>query len=353
MKRINEAQKLQVLDVINELDLGISEFALEKDFMVTDALAAIADIKNPDFDLVFCGGTCLSKAYGLLERVSEDVDIKASPKASGGFNKSKIRSSMSKLKADLELALNTAGFKSEFISKAAKDNNNFIEFDIQYATHFEVSPGMRANLKFEVSYSPLRAPKQDKEITLLFDALANMDTGPKFMVPCIDLSEALAEKLITFPRRLALSIAKTDEPIDTALVRHLYDVYQITQKNPSILSNNLDLLSSLVNQVIQKDAEDFASQHSAFVTDPFGEIYKAMEYAKSDASTKATYDQFIKVMVYDKNAPSFEDALSQFYQILKLTLPNLSRWEAKSPCCQDAEPSDPWVSQSLLPVHLM
>lgn len=325
MKRINDTQRLQVLDVINELELGISEFALEKDFMVTDALAAIASINNPDFDLIFCGGTCLSKAYGLLERVSEDVDIKASPKASGVLSKSKIRSSMSKLKADLELALNDAGFKSEFISRDAQDNNNFIEFDIQYSTHFEVSPGMRANLKLEVSYSPLRAPKQDKAITLLFDSLADMNTGPSFMVPCVDLSEALAEKLITFPRRLALSMAKDDERLDTALVRHLYDVYQITQKNPSILSDNLSNLSDLVNQVIQKDAEDFSSQHSAFVTDPLSEIHKAMEYAKSDAKTKDTYDQFIRVMVYDKNAPSFEDAFSAFYRTLKLALPNLSR----------------------------
>jgi hypothetical protein len=59
MKKINDAQKLQVIDVIAELELGISEFALEKDFMVTDALAAIAKISNPDFELIFCGGTCL------------------------------------------------------------------------------------------------------------------------------------------------------------------------------------------------------------------------------------------------------------------------------------------------------
>jgi len=211
MKRINDAQRLQVLDVINELELGISEFALEKDFMVTDALAAIASINNPDFDLIFCGGTCLSKAYSLLERVSEDVDIKASPKASGALSKSKIRSSMSKLKVDLELALNSAGFKSEFISRDAQDNNNFIEFDIQYSTHLAVSPGMRANLKLEVCYSRFRAPKQDKAITLLFDSLAGRNTGPSFMVPCVDLNEALAEKLITLPRRLALSTTKDDE----------------------------------------------------------------------------------------------------------------------------------------------
>jgi predicted nucleotidyltransferase component of viral defense system len=292
--------------------------------MVTDALAAIASINNPDFDLIFCGGTCLSKAYSLLERVSEDVDIKASPKASGALSKSKIRSSMSKLKVDLELALNSAGFKSEFISRDAQDNNHFIEFDIQYSTHFEVSSGMRANLKLEVSYSPLREPKQDKEITLLFDKLASMNAGPSFMVPCVDLNEALAEKLIAFPRRLALSMTKDDEGLDTALARHLYDVYQIIQKNPSILSNNLGNLSNLVNQVIQKDAENFASQHSAFVRDPLGEIRKAMEYAKADAKTKDAYDQFIRVMVYDKSAPSFEDTHSRFYQILKLSLPSLS-----------------------------
>lgn len=325
MKKVNDIQRLQVLDVINEFGLGISEFALEKDYMVTDALASLANINNPDFELVFCGGTCLSKAYGLLDRVSEDVDIKAIPKSSEALTRSKIRSSMSKLKDGLEAAMNSAGFKSEFISRDAKDDNNFIAFDIQYSSHFQVSPGMRANLKLEVSYSPLQLPKQDKEITLLFDSLVSMNTGPRFSIPCVDLREALAEKLITFPRRLALSLAKTDEKVDNALVRHLYDVYQIIAKNPSLLENDLELLTNLVAQVIQKDGLDFAKQHDAFVKDPMGEIKKAMKYAKDDPHTKQTYDEFIKVMVYDKNAPSFEDAFSQFSQTLNLAIPNLSQ----------------------------
>lgn len=238
MKRINEAQRVQVLDVINELELGISEFALEKDYLVTDALASLATINNPDFELIFCGGTCLSKAYGLLDRVSEDVDIKATPKSTALLSKSKIRSSMSKLKDDLEIAMNSAGFKSEFIRKEAEDNNNFIEFDIQYFAHFAVSPGMRANLKLEVSYSPLRLAKQDQEITLLFNSLAKMNTGPRFAIPCVDLREALAEKLITYPRRLALSLAKPGEKVDEALVRHLYDVHQITDLFNANLTNH-------------------------------------------------------------------------------------------------------------------
>lgn len=325
MKRINEAQRLQVLDVISELELGISEFALEKDYLVTDALASLATINNPDFELIFCGGTCLSKAYGLLDRVSEDVDIKATPKSPEVLSRSKIRSSMSKLKDDLETAMNSAGFKSEFIRKEAEDNNNFIEFDIQYFAHFAVSPGMRANLKLEVSYSPLRLAKQDQEITLLFDSLAKMNTGPRFAIPCVDLREALAEKLITFPRRLALSLVKPGEKVDKALVRHLYDVHQITAKNPDLLKSDLSLLTNLVAQVIEKDSLDFAKQYDAFVKDPMSEIKKAMQYAKKDPKTKQAYEEFIRVMVYDKNAPSFEDAFSRFSQALNLVLPRLSQ----------------------------
>lgn len=324
MKKINDLQKRQVVDVINELDLGISEFALEKDYLVTDVLVAISKINNPDFELVFCGGTCLSKAYGLLDRVSEDVDIKANPKAKSAATKSLIKSKMSLLKKDIESALNEAGFKSDFITKDGKDGNQFIEFEIQYGAHFEVSLGMRANLKLEVSYSPLRLPKQAKDITLLFDSLAKISTGPTVNIPCVDLKEALAEKLITFPRRLALSMGKTDEEPDSALVRHLYDVYQITEKNPEILNGDLPSLASLVNKVIEQDSKDFARQHPAFVNDAFGEINNAMKFALSNPDTKITYDKFIEVMVYEKNAPTFEGAFSRFSETLKKVLPQLS-----------------------------
>lgn len=324
MKKINDLQKRQVIDVINELNLGISEFALEKDYMVTDALVAITKINNPDFELVFCGGTCLSKAYGLLDRVSEDVDIKANPKATAPVSKNLIKSKMSLLKRDIESALNEAGFKSDFIAKDGKDGNQFIEFDIQYGAHFEVSPGMRANLKLELSHSPLRLPRQDKDITLLFDSLAKLSTGPTVNIPCVDLKEALAEKLITFPRRLALSMGKTDEKPDSALVRHLYDVYQITEKHPEILGSHLSLLTSLVEEVIEQDSNDFARQHPAFVEDAFGEINKAMKFALSNPDTKRTYDKFIEVMVYEKNAPSFEAAFSRLSETLKKVVPKLS-----------------------------
>jgi hypothetical protein len=70
---------------------------LEKDIHVTDALAALAGIRvshtayrkdrrsqrdtRPaevavETRMIFAGGTCLAKAHGLIERMSEDIDIK-------------------------------------------------------------------------------------------------------------------------------------------------------------------------------------------------------------------------------------------------------------------------------------
>ena len=55
---------------------GIPASHIEKDFWVTEVLrgaAAVATASN--LEIVFKGGTSLSKAFGLIERFSEDVDL--------------------------------------------------------------------------------------------------------------------------------------------------------------------------------------------------------------------------------------------------------------------------------------
>jgi len=53
--------------------LGISPTAVEKDYWVTQVLRTLEHEFAEDF--VFKGGTSLSKAYGILERFSDDLDI--------------------------------------------------------------------------------------------------------------------------------------------------------------------------------------------------------------------------------------------------------------------------------------
>lgn len=76
MKTISDDQQRLIDDAIGELSLALSPAILEKDILVTEALRAISQVNLPGLALTFCGGTCLSKAYQLLERMSEDIDLR-------------------------------------------------------------------------------------------------------------------------------------------------------------------------------------------------------------------------------------------------------------------------------------
>ena len=58
---------------------GLLPVMVEKDFWVTWTLAVL--FAHPEFgpQLVFKGGTSLSKVFGVIERFSEDIDLSVSP----------------------------------------------------------------------------------------------------------------------------------------------------------------------------------------------------------------------------------------------------------------------------------
>jgi len=56
-------------------DLGLRFDVVEKDIWVCYVLDKLFSLKELEGKLVFKGGTCLSKAYNLIGRFSEDVDI--------------------------------------------------------------------------------------------------------------------------------------------------------------------------------------------------------------------------------------------------------------------------------------
>ena len=53
---------------------GLPQVYVEKDYWVTKALKHLSESDHVD-DVVFKGGTSLSKAYRLLDRFSEDIDL--------------------------------------------------------------------------------------------------------------------------------------------------------------------------------------------------------------------------------------------------------------------------------------
>lgn len=320
MKKVDEETKLRIMDLISERGLGIAEFALEKDFIVFDILRAISTLSHPSFDLVFCGGTCLSKAYGLLDRVSEDVDIKVVNKAGITLKGNALKSEMSGLKKTLSELLCSVGFGNDDITTSAGDSNRYVVLDAAYGSHFEPSPAMRANMKIELNHTSMLLPPSKREIGLLFETLADIPRSTEIQMKCVDMREALVEKILSFPRRLALWMNDPSRDLDKSLVRHIYDVHEISVKMPEIMAE-MGALSPLMLTTMEKDAVDFASQHPGFVSDPVGELNKAMAHAAQDPSIRNMFKQFVSVMVYAQAAPSFDQALQRYTTILDGLMP--------------------------------
>jgi predicted nucleotidyltransferase component of viral defense system len=80
----NEPDSLDALVATTAVTLGIDAAFVEKDFWVIEVLRAATgevtvlakDGQRYPVQTIFKGGTSLSRAYGLIERFSEDVDLR-------------------------------------------------------------------------------------------------------------------------------------------------------------------------------------------------------------------------------------------------------------------------------------
>jgi predicted nucleotidyltransferase component of viral defense system len=83
--------------------LGLNRGAVEKDYWATEVLRSACAMDVGVEGIVFKGGTSLSKAFGLIERFSEDVDLLVVTRATGKALKRTLRGVADRVSADLGL----------------------------------------------------------------------------------------------------------------------------------------------------------------------------------------------------------------------------------------------------------
>lgn len=71
--KLSKQRRIEILGQVNN-QLGLPVHAIEKDWWVTMVLKAIFSSKYAEH-FIFKGGTSLSKAYHLIDRFSEDIDL--------------------------------------------------------------------------------------------------------------------------------------------------------------------------------------------------------------------------------------------------------------------------------------
>lgn len=239
---------------------GIQPHAVEKDAWVTLTLRLIfrSDIAKY---LVFKGGTSLSKAYKLIKRFSEDIDIAIDRKFlgfAGDLSKGEIR----KLRRKSHDFVSTAMPKiliNNFSAYGIDQNLYHIEVEnteisdqdpeiikINYKSVFDDLTYIPRRILVEIGARSLLEPFENKAICSIMDEFysGSQFAESKFIVHTINPEKTFLEKLILLHEEFQ---KPTDKIRYHRMSRHLYDIGQIitTRFGQSALKN-MDLFNKII-----------------------------------------------------------------------------------------------------------
>lgn len=177
MKTISKATATLISDFSAETELSLPAYALEKDYHVLDAIKIVSAMPpSAYFSLVFCGGTCLSKAYGILERMSEDVDFKVvSNEAGRTLGTAALRREMSAYVKSIMATLEMECFGKDSVVRRSRDDNKYSALDISYGSVFERLDSLRPHLLLELNYTASNCGIQRQYIGLECDRIDHTD----------------------------------------------------------------------------------------------------------------------------------------------------------------------------------
>lgn len=305
-----------ITDVLHALSrLEIRHVAHRKDSGKGDSKPASVAVAT---SLVFAGGTCLSKAHGLIERMSEDIDIKVVleevPEGyvlrDGHTDRARLRS----LHREVERCLAELGFQlvvhDDAENPVARDSRRYYCLLVSYAAHFQdVSGALRPELKLELIHRPPILAAEMRDMGYMLDRFVPRPAPHRFSMACITVAETLAEKVLSLLRRCAWNWDGHQRgEFDTALVRHIYDVWRIVGNRPDALAAACEIFSGLV----RKDVEEFLGQHPEFDKDPYAVLRRTLAAAAAHEGLRANFEQRLKPLLYAVQKPDYSSCYAAF-----------------------------------------
>lgn len=309
---------------------GITAGLLEKDEHLTDALRALFALQLDGMSLVFCGGTSLSKAHGLIERMSEDADLKIVLSSSlESLSRTQIRKQLSTLKATVSETLTSIGLVEDKSKARALNENRYFCSEWSYTRQYNSIASLRPHLQIELT---ARTPVLETVICHL-GSLADHLAARKdntFAAPTVAVAETVAEKVLSFLRRYAqFRAGLMQQNWDSALVRHIYDVHCIYSHDANIVISAAIAFPKLV----AGDQKEFGSQFADFAADAHPVLSGALRQVRTDTTIQSEYTQNLIPLIYGNETSEYAKAFSSFNAVavsLLATLKNQSQHNADS-----------------------
>ena len=273
--------------------LNLVTSVIEKDYYVTQVIHSVADLENEHFRLIFCGGTCLSKAHRAVNRMSEDVDFKIQLKNPAAISsKLQLSKALKKFRLEIKSRLDSTGLK--VIEPIVRNEGKYVKVEIDYPSVFLINQQLRPHILVEFTLSNVRLTTERLAVkTLIENTLNGVHLSFTQLITCVGIEEAAIEKWVGLTRRI-IAIERGHHSMDDTLIRHVYDLNSISKAN-----RISDAFFRLAKDIITQDAAQFKYQHPEYATNPSEEILASINLLKNNKTWKRHYENFLVEMVYD------------------------------------------------------
>lgn len=240
--------------------MGLPEIFIEKDYWLTVALNKIYQ-SEVAVQVVFKGGTSLSKCYDYVNRFSEDIDLVLlrQPEENGNQLKLKLKKITNAVSEVLpELTINGITNKMGMIRKTAHSYNHNFEGDFG-----QIRDVVIVESTWLGYYEPYTKRMVKSFIYEMMENRGQVDLAKEhsllpFEVLVLEPSRTLCEKIMSLVR---FSYTENAEEDLKKKIRHVYDLHQLLiQKEIIDFFNSADFENMLL-KVANDDVDSFKNNN--------------------------------------------------------------------------------------------
>ncbi|HZH88212.1 MAG TPA: nucleotidyl transferase AbiEii/AbiGii toxin family protein [Chitinophagaceae bacterium] len=303
---------------------GMTPFAVEKDWWVSRTLDIIFKMDIAQH-LVFKGGTSLSKAWKLIHRFSEDIDLAIDKKFFEDYEGDISKSQIKKLRKEAG-KYTTGTFFDELKEAFLEEGFNQLEFKVIEAKDSDQDPRVLEiyypnviklnsdyilpRVQIEISCRSLREPFTEKTFGSLVDEVYQDKpfVEPLFKVPTVNPERTFLEKLFL----LHEEFHRPEDKIRVdRLSRHLYDIYQLSKAGiADIAFKDQELYETIVAhryKYARVGHVDY-NLHNPKTLNPIP-IEKVIKAWDED------YSRMKEDMIYEETKPSFNELIKNLEEL--------------------------------------
>ena len=291
------------------LETGIEPAFIEKDWFAVQLIALLQKYQSDHgVQIIFSGGTSLSKGYDLIQRFSEDLDFSLSTSPgqplSQGQRRTYRRNLTTFVSSDELFAIND----DEVVRG---DSYRFFKAPIAYKRLF-TQGSLRPYLQLEMTFCEPRLPTETCTIQSIASTI--MRDEPEASISCISPLETAGDKLSALSWRVVVRDRDTVED-DPTIIRHLHDLAALE----TVIAEQKTPFAETAKQSLEQDQSRRGGEVISKMSVP-DRLAKALDELKSDSLYRSEYEQFVLNMSYaeeDKKI-DFDGACSALERIINV-----------------------------------